>query len=93
MNLESVHGVSGCEGFRAPQQQLLSYVDIRYKTRLIIRGSIPKYYNRGMSFKVLFCKPPQWHYYRQTILNQLNIMLPYVDIICFNFMRNLCDAA
>ena len=42
--------------------------------------------NRSISFKVLFWKPPpsymyKWLYYRQTIFNQLNFMVSYVDII------------
>ena len=47
-------------------------------------------YNRSMSFKVLCWKTPhicivqhmyKWRHYRQTIFNQLNSMVPYVDII------------
>ena len=40
----------------------------------------------------------KWCYYRQTIFNQLNIIVPYVDIIglCSKLLQlyeNLCDAA
>ena len=40
-------------------------------------------YNRSMSFKVLFESHLiyKWRYYRQSNFNQLNIMVPYVDII------------
>ena len=40
--------------------------------------------NLQNNFKVLFWKLPhiyKWLYYRQTIFNQLNIMVSYVDII------------
>ena len=43
------------------------------------------YYNRSICFKVLFWKQPyiiyRWRYYRQTIFNELNIMVSYVDKI------------
>ena len=39
-------------------------------------------YNRSLSFEVLFWKSLHIYksYYRQTIFNQLNIMVPYIDI-------------
>ena len=47
---------------------------------------------RSIRFKLLFWKPPhictyKWCYYRQTIFDQLNIMVPHVDIVglCHSF--------
>ena len=56
-------------------------------------------YNRSLSFKVLFFKPPHMYTNDAIIDKQLNIMVSYVDIIglCHHsvaiLMRNLCDAA
>ena len=55
-------------------------------------------YNKSISFKVLFLKPPhiKWRYYRQKNFNQLDIKVSYVDIIglCHNvaIFENLCAA-
>ena len=40
-------------------------------------------YNRSITFKALFRKPRKhrWRYYRQAVFNQLNNMVPYVDLI------------
>ena len=39
-------------------------------------------FNRSIYFKALFWKPLHiWRYYRQTVFNQLTVMVSYVDII------------
>ena len=63
-------------------------------------------YNRSISFKVILLKATSYindviiknSINSNKIFNQLNIILPYVDIIglcnsVINFMRNLCDVA